>query len=688
VSLPEHRNRLADEPSLYLRQHGANPVDWYPWGEEALARAKSENRPVLLSIGYSACHWCHVMERESFENPQIADLMNKLFVCIKVDREERPDLDNLYMKAVQLMTGHGGWPMTVFLTPDLEPYYAGTYFPPEDRGRMPGFSRVLVGVARAFREQSDKVAESTGRVIEALHASAPPSAQGTLRSSTEIAAAAGSLHQAMDAEFGGFGEAPKFPGTLSLSLMMGVEARMPSVSGQSLVRTALDRMAAGGIYDHLGGGFHRYSVDRYWLVPHFEKMLYDQALLCDVYREAWSAYGEDRYRQVALGIADYVSREMTDSTGAFFATQDADSEGEEGKFFVWTPAEIRDVVGDDAEVVCGYYGVTEAGNFEGKNILNLSGLELAALAGSTGRSGPEIDATVARCRALLYVRRATRVAPATDRKILTDWNGLMIGAMASAGRLFERPDLVDCAGRAADFVREKLFDGSRLKHFYAEGKVRVDGFLDDYAFFGRACLELFIARGRESDYAAACQLTDAMIEIFEDRERGGFYFTSQDRGDLILRSRDLVDGAVPAGNSVATELCLRMHELTGQVRYGRAGLAALEAFSGAALQNPYSGAHLLATAWREDRGWTVVAVVGEAPQAAALERAALEVYAPEMTVLRIDEAAKESRLPAAVRGKTTGSQSAQAFVCRGTVCSPPVATPEALRALLQPAGTY
>jgi uncharacterized protein YyaL (SSP411 family) len=661
VPSPEHRNRLADEPSLYLRQHGANPVDWYPWSEEALSRAKTENRPILLSIGYSACHWCHVMERESFENLQIADLMNRLFVCIKVDREERPDLDNLYMKAVQLMTGHGGWPMTVFLTPDLEPYYAGTYFPPEDRGQMPGFSRVLVGVARAFHEQSGKVAESTGRVLAALNASTRPNEPGAARSDAEIAAAAGSLHRAMDTEFGGFGEAPKFPGTLSLSLIMGVEARMPSASGRTLVKTALDRMAAGGIYDHLGGGFHRYSVDRYWLVPHFEKMLYDQALLCDVYREAWSAYGEDRYRQVALGIADYVACEMT----------------------VWTPAEIRDVVGEDAEVVCGYYGVTEVGNFEGKNILNLSNLDREALAKSTGRAGPEIEATVARCRARLYASRATRVAPATDRKILTDWNGLMIGAMASAGHLFERPDLVDCAGRAADFVRERLFDGTELKHFYAEGEVRVDGFLDDYAFFGRACLELFIARGRASDYAAACQLTDAMIEIFEDRDRGGFYFTSQDRSDLILRTRDLVDGAVPAGNSVATELCLRMHELTGEARYGRAGLAALEAFSAAALQNPYSGAHLLATAWRENRGWAVVAVIGKTPQAVALERAALEVYAPEVAVLRIDEAAQQDRLPAALRGKTAGSQPAQAFVCRGTVCSAPVATPEALRALLQ-----
>jgi uncharacterized protein YyaL (SSP411 family) len=682
VPQPEHRNRLADEPSLYLRQHGANPVDWYPWGEEALARAKAENKPILLSIGYSACHWCHVMERESFENPQTAELMNELYVCIKVDREERPDLDNLYMKTVQMMTGHGGWPMTVFLTPRLEPYYAGTYFPPEDRGQSPAFPRVLAGVSKAFHEQADKVAESTKRVVEALAAAGASSGSTEPPSQAGIAAAAEKLQGAMDAEFGGFGEAPKFPGTLSLSMLMGVQSLERSGPGANLVKVALDRMAAGGIHDHLGGGFHRYSVDRYWLVPHFEKMLYDQALLCDAYREAWSVYGAERYREVALGIADYVAGEMRDPSGAFYATQDADSEGVEGKYFVWTPRQIREVVGDDADLVCRYYGVTPGGNFEGASILNLSGLDREELARTSGLSPLEIEAAVSRARGLLLERRKQRVAPATDHKILTDWNGLMIGAMASAGRVFEREDLVECAAGAADFVIDTLFDGESLKHFCGEGEVRVDGFLDDYAFFGRACLDLYLASGRSRDYETACRLADLMIEGFEDRERGGFYFTREGRTDLLVRSRDLYDGAVPAGNSVATEFCLRLFALTGEERYGRAGRAALEAFGADALANPYAGAHLLATAWRDSLGWTLVGVAGESPAAYRLERAALTARAPQVSVIRLRDGSDESRLPPALRGKTAGEDDARAFVCRGNVCGPPVTDEAALRAAL------
>jgi uncharacterized protein YyaL (SSP411 family) len=533
------------------------------------------------------------MERESFESEDIARLMNESFVCIKVDREERPDLDNVYMKAVQMMTGHGGWPMTVFLTPDLRPFYAGTYFPPTDRGGMPGFPRVLEALARAFREEPDKVAERGAHVVDLLGRDTQ-AAEGAPVEPTESAfrECAASLTRAMDAEFGGFGRAPKFPASLALSFLMGAERRDTQTEAAGLVRTTLDRMEDGGIYDHLGGGFHRYSVDRYWLVPHFEKMLYDQALLAETYGEAWLMFDEPRYAETAHGILDYVAREMTSPEGAFYSTEDADSEGEEGKFYVWTAEEVRRVVGAaDADLVCRFFDVTETGNFEGRNILHRT-ISVEDAARMFGVSADQARGVLERASAALYAHRGSRIPPATDTKVLADWNGLMIGAMAATGRRLGRSDLVSRAARASDFVRSCMMKGGRLMHFFGEGQARVDGFLDDYAFFGRGCLEAFAALGRRADLESALECADAIVTRFT-AEHGGFFFTPVDSEPLVARSRDLFDGAVPSGNSVAAELLLRLYDLTAKDDYRRAGERAVDAFLGSALSNPYGCAHLL-----------------------------------------------------------------------------------------------
>jgi uncharacterized protein YyaL (SSP411 family) len=684
MTAPHSPNRLAAEPSLYLRQHGTNPVDWYPWGSEALERARSENKPILLSIGYSACHWCHVMERESFEDPEIAALMNERFVPIKVDREERPDVDAIYMKCVQMMTGRGGWPMTVFLTPGLEPFYAGTYFPPDDRGGMPGFRRVLAGVARAFEEQPDKVAESAAKIVAHLGELERAGKQRVNLDEQALVGAAERLAGAMDPDYGGFGQAPKFPGSLCLSFLMGIEAEWPDERRRGLVRTALDRMADGGIYDHLGGGFHRYSVDRYWLVPHFEKMLYDEALLAGTYVEAWLAYGDERYREVATGILEYVGREMTSPEGAFYATQDADSEGVEGKYFVWTPAEVADVVGaDDAELVCRFFDVSLDGNFEGANILHRT-LGFDEAARLFERTAAAVEASIHGAVAALFERRLTRIPPATDTKVLADWNGLMIATMARAGRALERADFVERAAAAADFVRAHMWRGDRLLHFYSGGEARVPAFLDDYAFFGRGCFELFVALGRREDIESACESAAVLLGAFEDSERGGFYSTSADAEDLIVRGRELYDGPIPSGNSVAAELLLQLHQLTGEDAYRRVGEGVLEAFFAEASANPYGGANLLAAAHRYRRGYTTVVIVGGDETAAGeLARAARIVHAPAASVIALPGPGVQKWLPGALRGKKAVGGRPAAYLCRGSTCSPPVTHASELRALLE-----
>ncbi|MBX6341813.1 MAG: thioredoxin domain-containing protein, partial [Thermomicrobiaceae bacterium] len=530
-------NRLIHETSPYLLQHAHNPVDWYPWGEEALRAAREQDKPILLSIGYSACHWCHVMERESFESEAIARIMNERFINIKVDREERPDLDSIYMVAVQMMTGQGGWPLTVFLTPDLQPFYGGTYFPPEDRLGMPGFPRVLLAASEAYRTRRQEVEQSAREVSQHLQAhfaaTAPPSAL----SEATLDEAARNLARQFDRVNGGFGGAPKFPAPMALEFLLRTWRRAGVPRALEMVELTLTKMARGGIYDQVGGGFHRYAVDAVWLVPHFEKMLYDNALLARVYALAYQATGGSLYRRVAEETCDYVLREMTSPEGAFYSTQDADSEGEEGKFYVWTPEEIDAALPPrEAEIAKRYFGVTEAGNFEGKTVLSVPEPP-ERVAADLAMSPDALEAAVREIRDRLYAARAGRVWPGRDEKVLAAWNGLMLRALAEVGAALDRPDYVDAAARCARFLRDHLDRGGTLSRVFKDGRAHVDGYLEDYAALADGLVSLYEATFEPAWLDWARDLLARAVDRFADPQGGGFFDTPAMAGDLITRPK-------------------------------------------------------------------------------------------------------------------------------------------------------
>jgi uncharacterized protein len=572
-------NRLAGETSPYLLQHAANPVDWYPWGEEALQRARTEEKPIFLSIGYSACHWCHVMERESFENPDIAGLMNEHFVNIKVDREERPDLDQIYMSAVQAMTGHGGWPMSVFLTPDLKPFYGGTYFPPTDARGMAGFPRVLLSVHRAWQERRDEIRQSATEMTQQLQAYAMlPKGSGILEFAL-LDNAARAILRNFDPAHGGFGRAPKFPHPMDIRVLLRHHARTGDEYALHAVRHTLDKMARGGIYDHLGGGFARYSTDERWLVPHFEKMLYDNALLASAYLEAYQATGDVEFGRVARETMDYILGRMTDPDGAFYSTEDADSEGVEGKYYVWTLAEINELLGADRAKTFAYvYDVTESGNWEHRNILNLP-KTIGQAARMLGRDedGDGLREELAADRAKLLAVRDRRVPPAKDTKVLVSWNGLMIAAMADGGRILRDTRYLDAASRAAGFILDRMrqADG-RLLHTYKDGRARLDAYLDDYANFIDGLTHLYEATGEPRWIESALELTRTMLDEFNDPAHGGFFYTGHHHEVLIARQKDYTDNATPSGNGMAATALVRLGALTGRNDLTQAGRSALE----------------------------------------------------------------------------------------------------------------
>ncbi len=546
-------NHLINESSPYLLQHAHNPVDWYPWGEEAFAKARSDNKPVLLSIGYSACHWCHVMAHESFEDEDIAKLMNDLFVNIKVDREERPDLDQIYMNAVQMMTHHGGWPMTVFLTPDGVPFYGGTYFPPQDRYNMPGFPRVLISVAEAYRDRQDEITETGTSLLNELRRLSEPSGTDHPVEKELLDAAYTGIVRSYDSLNGGFGSAPKFPPAMALEFLLRTYARTGNEDALDMVQHTCEKMARGGIYDQLGGGFHRYSTDAKWLVPHFEKMLYDNALLSRLYLHHFQVTQDLLARETAEGILDYVLREMTDPAGGFYSTQDADSEGHEGKFFVWDLSEIKEVLGEeDAAAFAAHYNVTEGGNFEGKNILNVN---------------PSAERPKAEVRQKLFEHRETRIKPDRDEKIITAWNGLMLASFAEAGIILGRADYTGAASRNADFVLSNLQREGFLLRTYKDGVAKFNAYLEDYAFFIEGLVTLYETGGEFRWLKQAIALTDRMIEEFWDEKGAGFFFTGKSHENLIVRSKDYFDNATPSGNSVAATVLLRLAILTNNERY-------------------------------------------------------------------------------------------------------------------------
>ena len=568
-------NHLINETSPYLLQHAHNPVDWYPWGDEAFERARRENKPVLLSIGYSACHWCHVMAHESFEDERIAKLMNENFVNIKVDREERPDLDQIYMNAVQMMTHHGGWPMTVFLTPDAVPFYGGTYFPPQDRYNMPGFPRVLIGVAEAYRDKPDEIRENSISLINELRRLGESGGSDQPIETDLLDAAYVGTVRSYDSINGGFGGAPKFPPAMTLEFLLRTHVRTGNREALEMVKYTCDKMANGGMYDQLGGGFHRYSTDARWLVPHFEKMLYDNALLSRLYLHYFQVSGERQARETAEGILDYVLREMTHPDGGFFSTQDADSEGHEGKFFVWDLKEIQQALGEkDAEIFSSYYNVTEAGNFEGKNIPNVTRSK-EDVAKSIGISETVLEASLKESRRKLFELRETRIKPDRDEKILTAWNGLMLASFAEAGVILNRPDYTEAARRNAEFVLSSLRENGRLLRTWKDGRAKFNGYLEDYAFLSEGLLTLFETTGELRWLKESLALTDVMIEEFWDNESGGFFFTGKSHESLIVRSKDYFDNATPSGNSVAATVLLRLAALTGRDNYRNLATAVL-----------------------------------------------------------------------------------------------------------------
>jgi uncharacterized protein YyaL (SSP411 family) len=699
-------NRLAREVSPYLLQHAHNPVDWYPWGPEALERAVREDKPIVLSIGYSACHWCHVMERESFESESIAATMNERFVCIKVDREERPDLDHVYQLVVQLMGRSGGWPLTVFLTPDQRPFFGGTYFPPADRYGMPGFPKVLAALSEAYRTkrdqveaQAEEIAGAIARVgsgvqrrlsIDGVDRSArggsPLEGGGRAGSVSPeaVAQAVEKLGARFDETHGGFGQRPKFPSTMPLELLL----RTGDPTRVAQVKKALSAMRAGGIWDHLGGGFHRYSTDERWLVPHFEKMLYDNALLLRLYADAWRATGEAAYADTARAIAAYVAREMTSPEGGFYATQDADSEGEEGKFFVWTPAQIDDACGDDEEAARAaqaWFDVTELGNFEGTGASVLSTPEPEAqVAASLQMTVPVFVAARERARARMMAVRETRPKPFRDEKILASWNGLMASALAQAGASLDEPALVQAAVRALEFVEKHLFvredTALRALRLWKDGEARGPGFLDDHAFVADAALDVHEATGDPRWIAMAAALAEGMGAHFRDETDGSYFFSPDDAPSILVRPKDPFDHAVPSGAAIANRVFLRLGTLR-DAKYAARGERAVENLAPEAAANPQGMAVTLALMDRLVRGSVDVALVGGAaePRTQALARAVHRAYLPDRVLAWIDPADPTSVAASALfaEGKTGGAAPV-AYVCRNRTCSLPMADPAEL----------
>jgi uncharacterized protein YyaL (SSP411 family)/aryl-alcohol dehydrogenase-like predicted oxidoreductase len=680
------QNRLANATSPYLLQHAHNPVDWYPWGEEALERARAEDKPILLSIGYSACHWCHVMERESFENPKIAALMNESFVCIKVDREERPDLDDIYMAATLAMNhGQGGWPMTVFLTPAQEPFFAGTYFPPEDGYGRPGFASLLKRIAELWRTSRATLVAQGSEMARHLQEATRRAPSGMVGEG-ELQRALEQLAEDFDERHAGFGPAPKFPPSGALSLLLRAHRRFGDERAIHMVRRTLMAMARGGMYDQVGGGFHRYSVDERWLVPHFEKMLYDNALLARAYLEGWQAARDPFFQRIATEILDYVLREMTDAEGGFYSATDADSEGEEGRFFVWTPESVEAALGDAelARRFCEAYDVTARGNWEGNSIPNLR-YELSAVAARLGLTPDDLEASLAEARLKLYAARFQRVPPGLDDKVLTAWNGLMIGAFAEGYRVLSDPRYLAAGRKAADFcLRALRKDDGRLLRTWRRGVAHIDAYLEDYAFLAAGLLDLYEAGGEPRDLEAAEALTAHVLSDFA-AEGGGFYATATGHERLLVRPREGHDGAIPAANAVAAEVLARLsHHLDRKAWSEEAGRA-VRAYGRAVARQPRAFARTLAVVDFLLDGPTELAFVGERDATLPLRREAGPVYLPNRIVAHVDPAHGPSKLPL-LAGKALVGGRAALYVCRDYACQQPVTDPAAVAAALE-AGT-
>jgi len=664
-------NRLAGVTSPYLQQHAGNPVDWYPWGEEALARARAENRPILLSIGYSACHWCHVMAHESFEDEAVASAMNALFVNIKVDREERPDLDQIYQTAHALMTRRsGGWPLTMFLTPAGEPYFAGTYFPRQGRYGLPGFADLLPRVAAAYRQQGPAIAQQTARLTEALASLEPGGGEGVSVANAAARALQGLKHT-FDPEHGGFGGAPKFPHPAELYFCLRAWGRFADAEALEIVRTTLARMADGGIHDQLGGGFCRYSVDAQWSIPHFEKMLYDNGPLLGLYADFARATGDVASAGVAQDIVDWLVHEMRAPDGAFYSSIDADSEGHEGKFYVWAAADVQARLPPDVWAVAApYFGLDRAPNFEGSAWNLRVTVPLERVASDCGIAPEEARRRLGEAKALLFAEREARVHPARDDKILTSWNALLIAGLARAARACAQPDWADLAFTAADALKRTVWRGGRLLATRKDDHADLNAYLDDYAFLLAAVLELMQTRFRSDDFLWAQALADALLTHFEDPERGGFFFTSHDHERLIHRGKPGHDNATPSGNGVAARALIALGHLASAPAYVAAGERCVRVFASALAESPGGFSTLLEADMVLRAPPAVVLLFGDPRVAAAWQRALESSYRPAVMVFNL---ADVTAVPGVLVKGTPPADGAVAWICRGTTCLPPIA---------------
>ena len=701
---PAHTNQLIGETSPYLLQHAHNPVDWHPWGETALARASDENKLIFLSIGYAACHWCHVMEHESFEDDEVAALLNRDFVCIKVDREERPDLDEIYMSATMLYSGgHGGWPMSVFLAPDLRPVYAGTYFPKDNQFGRPGFKTVLTQVAAAWKERGPAIATESDKIVAALQQIHGAGETGDILPRDRVAAAANEVFRAFDTEQGGIPSGSnKFPPSLAIDLLLREFHDSGHRGYLSIVERTLEKMGNGGIYDHLGGGIARYSTDARWLVPHFEKMLYDQGLVAGIYLDALQATADPELKKLfgekACGILDYVLRDLTDSGGAFYSSEDADSEGLEGKFYIWTREELVDLLGDrDGKIATVHFGVSEVGNWlhpgdahvprGPKNILHVA-RSAETIAKVESLDVAEVEKIIADAKEKLFAEREKRVRPSLDDKVLSGWNGLMITALAKAAAVLDEPRYREAADHAADFILETMCSDGRLLATYGKGRARLNGYITDYAFFIEGLIELYQTGGDFNRLQQARRLTDVAVKYYWDEASGGFYFTASDHEQLLVRSKTANDGAIPSGNSVMLANLLKLSILVDRADYRHKAEQIIRVFAGSgATRTPFQHERLLAGVEAFHEGFAEIAVIGSPADTAtkALLEAVHGRHLPNKVVARFNPA--DQKLPEKMpllQGRALINSKSAAYVCRNLVCREPVTNPEDLARQLWP----
>ncbi|MDA8234648.1 MAG: thioredoxin domain-containing protein [Clostridia bacterium] len=667
-------NRLANEKSPYLLQHANNPVAWYPWSEEAFAKAKAEDKPIFLSIGYSTCHWCHVMERESFEDEAVAAILNDKFISIKVDREERPDVDTIYMSVCTAMTGHGGWPLTIVMTPDKKPFFAGTYFPKESKYGMPGIMEILIRIATAWEQNREALLESGEKIVHAIETSYFASTEGELTMETLHKAYTG-FERKFDSQYGGFGKAPKFPTPHNLSFLLRYWKMTGEAKALEMVEKTLLAMYQGGIYDHLGFGFSRYSTDRQWLVPHFEKMLYDNALLAIAYTEAFQATGKEEYARVVREIFTYVLQDMTSPDGAFYSAEDADSEGEEGKFYVWSSEEVKEVLGEESgEKFCQVFDITPQGNFEGKSIPNLINTGLVQ----------GFD----KMREKLFQHREGRVHPYKDDKLLTAWNGLMIAALALGSRALGEPNYAQAAEKSTEFIMKYLRrEDGRLLARYREGEAAYPAYVDDYAFLIWGLIELYQATYKTKYLIWALELNDDLLKFFWDDDNGGLYQYGSDAEQLITRPKEIYDGAIPSGNSVATLNFLRLAHLTGEMELEEKARAQFRTFGGTVNEHPMGYSHLLMGLYFHQSPVTQVTIVGDSKDAVTGEMISLvnDGFAPEV-LLMVKTEDTEGNLDTGrltnLAGREAVDGKATAYICRNFTCQPPTTEPSVMAALL------